>query len=294
MQALNLIAQRDKKLQPYLRAMRDQVQRGCGMADAGFNTGLFDENHRVLIQAAEHSGKITYVYEQLALFYRDLDRRIKKLRSRLVFPVLTLIVALLIQPLPAMIAGEISGIQYAGQMFAFVMAIVVTGFAVVNIPLGLKKAGLQTVWDRQLLRWPLVYAWLTDRQLNTFFTMLGLLLEAGIAFSDALPKAVTTIRNRALQGQFEPAIAMSRSGETVVSILRPVKVIKPLTLQIIANGEQSGKLSESLLRWSRLEAETLALQDDAVAEWVPRLLYLVIAVWMAVAILTSGALVLHI
>jgi general secretion pathway protein F len=79
----------------------------------------------------------------------------------------------------------------------------------------------------------------------------------------------------------------------VVAALRLVTVIKPSTLQIMASGEQSGRLADTLLHFTRIEAESSALQDDALTEWLPRLVYGVIAGWMAYAILTSGAFLPH-
>jgi hypothetical protein len=36
-----------------------------------------------------------------------------------------------------------------------------------------------------------------------------------------------------------------------------------------------------------METETIGLQDDALAEWLPRLVYSIIAAWMAYSILGS-------
>jgi type II secretory pathway component PulF len=59
-------------------------------------------------------------------------------------------------------------------------------------------------------------------------------------------------------------------------------------LQVINSGEQSGKLASNLMHFSKLEADTLSLQDEALAEWLPRLVYGVIAAWMAYSILGSS------
>jgi type II secretory pathway component PulF len=97
------------------------------------------------------------------------------------------------------------------------------------------------------------------------------------------------LKNSVLQTQFAPALALCHTGASVATALSQVPVIKPTTLQIISSSEQSGKLAETLSHFARIEAESLALQDDALAEWLPRLVYGVIAGWMAYSILTSGA-----
>ena len=157
----------------------------------------------------------------------------------------------------------------------------------------LEKSGLKTVWDRVLLRLPWAGDWLRVRQLNELFFMLGLLLDAGLTFSDALPNSVATIRNRVLRAQFAPAVAGCGSGASAVAVSGEVAVIRPPALQILASGEQSGRLAETMLHFARSEARAIALQDEALAEWLPRLVYGGIGGWMAHSILTGGLFLPH-
>jgi general secretion pathway protein F len=47
-------------------------------------------------------------------------------------------------------------------------------------------------------------------------------------------------------------------------------------------------LAETLQHFTELDAQTLALQDEALAEWLPRLVYTAIGLWMAYGILSRG------
>jgi len=80
-------------------------------------------------------------------------------------------------------------------------------------------------------------------------------------------------------------VSLASSGATVAEILAKVPAMKPTTLSIVKSGEYSGKLSSTLLHLSRQEAETISLQDDALAEWIPRLVYLLVALWIAYSLL---------
>jgi type II secretory pathway component PulF len=53
------------------------------------------------------------------------------------------------------------------------------------------------------------------------------------------------------------------------------------TLQIIHSCEQSGRLAEGLRHFAQLTADDLHLQDDMLAEWLPRLIYTGVVVWIA-------------
>lgn len=114
-----------------------------------------------------------------------------------------------------------------------------------------------------------------------------MILEGGLAFSVALSKAVAGIKNSCLREQFIPALSMLATGASVADTLAKVPVINATMLQIVNSSEQSGKLASGILRFTQLEAETISLQDDTLAEWLPRLVYSIIAMWMAYSILGS-------
>jgi type II secretory pathway component PulF len=59
-------------------------------------------------------------------------------------------------------------------------------------------------------------------------------------------------------------------------------------LQIINSSEQSGTLASNIMHFSKIEADNISLQDDALAEWLPRLVYSLIAIWMGYSILGSS------
>jgi general secretion pathway protein F len=289
LQALDLLGNCDNILRPRALLMRRGLQSGYALAESGFKAGVFDDNQKALVEAAESGGKLASVYERLANHYQGRSQRLNRVRSRLYLPALSLLLAMFAQPLPALVTGTISGGQYLLRVFGVVTVIALGSLVVTNLSGWLEKFGLKTGWDGMVLRLPWARDWLTVRQLNESFFMLGLLLDAGLAFSDALPKAVATIRNRVLRSQFAPAVARCGSGASAVAVLGEVAAIRPPALQILASGEQSGKLADALLHFVRSEEHTIALQDEALAEWLPRLVYGGIAGWMAYSALTSGA-----
>jgi type II secretory pathway component PulF len=118
--------------------------------------------------------------------------------------------------------------------------------------------------------------------------MLAMMLDAGLAYSIALPYAVASIKNSMIRKYFDPALALMKSGASVGTTLATVSLIPSATLQIINSGEHSGRLSETLLHFTHIDAETLALQDEAFAEWLPRLVYSAIAASLAYGILSQG------
>jgi general secretion pathway protein F len=54
------------------------------------------------------------------------------------------------------------------------------------------------------------------------------------------------------------------------------------------SGEESGKLPEMLMRHAEMESEAIAHFHEQVAAWVPRIVYSLVAIKIAVGIFSSG------
>jgi type II secretory pathway component PulF len=244
---------------------------------------------RALLYAAEKSGTLAAAYKQLADYYAARAKRLRKIKSRCYYPAFLLTLSLFLQPLPPLVAGSITASEYlqlsAGRLGLIIFAV----YIALHLPAALSRWGLKPAIDRLQLQLPWVSGWVIKRQLNDFYLNLALLLAAGLSYAEALPKLVASIPNSGLRAQFRPALAKLNSGESVADILSTVDSIRDTTaIQIINSCEHSGSLAEGLQRFAELEAENLHLQDDMLAEWLPRLVYAGVVIWIASSILESN------
>ena len=108
-----------------------------------------------------------------------------------------------------------------------------------------------------------------------------------LSILEALPKAADTIKNAILGESFKDAAYSIEAGFSLTEAFSQNKYFNRTALQLIASGEQSGKLSETLLHFAELEAESINLQEEMLAEWIPRLIYGVITLWIGYSIIAS-------
>ena len=113
------------------------------------------------------------------------------------------------------------------------------------------------------------------------------MLDAGVPILEALPKAADTVKNAVLGKRFQDASNSIQAGCNLTEALKKIKEFNRSAIQVIASGEQSGKLAETLLHFSELEAEAINLQEEMLAEWIPRLIYIAITAWMGYSIIAS-------
>jgi general secretion pathway protein F len=280
--AFGLIADTDAVLKKRLYAVQRYLEAGLSIADAGFKVGVFNEIQRSLIHAAESGGTLAAVYRRMADYYAARATRLRKIKSRCYYPAILLTISLFTQPLPALVAGSITETQYLQLSVGRLTVIILTVYIVLRLPAALSRVGLKPVIDRLLLQLPFVAEWITKRQLNDFYLNLALALAAGLSYAEALPKLVASIPNSGIRAQFRPALAKANSGESATDILSTVSSIRGTTaIQIIHSCEHSGRLAEGLQHFAQLEADDLHLQDDMLAEWLPRLVYAGVVIWIA-------------
>ena len=280
-QAATLLEQGDRHLRSRLLGLRRRLAAGKAIAQAGLESGLFSESQSALIDAAERSGKLAEVYRHLAEHYTGWARRIRQIRSRFYLPASVLLLALIVQPLPDLFAARITGWEYfsisLGRFLVLGLAIV----GLLKLPVMFARLGLLHAFHSALLAMPGVSKMIVRRERNAFLFMLALQLEAGLAFSEALPGAVAGIKNSAFRVRFRPALNSLGSGASVAETFSQVSCIPGSILQVIDQSEKSGKLASGLLHFTRLESESIRVQDDQFAEWLPRIVYFSVLGWLA-------------
>ena len=104
------------------------------------------------------------------------------------------------------------------------------------------------IWHMFLYRAPLLRKINGSLVTARFARSFGLLIEGGSDVIDALETVVAVLNNRYVEEKLKAAINDIRQGMSVSASLGNHKVFPKLILQMIAVGEQTGNLAETLLR----------------------------------------------
>ena len=238
--------------------------RGIDPAKAGEKSGLFTKLDARLIHAALSAGSPAAMYRRLADFYTQRAMQMSAMKSRLLMPLLVLLLALCIQPLPALIGGTISVGAYLWQILRPLIVLAALFYVARwrwKFALDQSAKSLQPTW---LLRLPLLGPLIVRRNLRDFFESLALMLEAGISMLEALPTALADLR----------CLTRENNGDRLI--------------EFVTNGEASGTLPAMLMRHTSMETASINDSYTQLAEWAPRILYGLIMLWMAYGLLAGG------
>lgn len=250
-----------------LADIRSDVQAGQSLAASlGKHTGSFPVTYCAVIAAAEQTGQLAAVLEQLA---QDLDEQ-QALRGKLMaaalYPAVVCAVALLIviflmtsvvpqvaqvysqgtRTLPLLTQVMLAISAFLRQHGVLVLVLMVLAFW--GFKLALRRSDLRLLWDDFLLRLPLLGRLMRDYNAARFASTLSILSRAGVPILGALQAALETLSNRAMQSDASQALVQVREGAPLGLALAKGKRFPSLMLMFIRLGEQTGQLSTMLHR----------------------------------------------
>ena len=262
-----------------------------GIAEAGLRGGLFTSIEASLLRAAAASGSPSRAYHLLSDHYARRAARTKVMKSRMMLPVVMLVIAVFIRPLPNLVAGTLTWGRYLLTYLLPWIALGGAAYLLGELSQRWPSArALRNTLGRAFSLLPLFGPIQLRRNIRDFFDSLALLLDAGMPILDALPTALSTVRNQTVikqLSQIKPRIEAGASfAQAVAGLSFPGHAY---ACALIAPGEASGALPQMLFRYS--EAETAAIDrfDDLVAEWVPRIAYTSTALLIGYAMIHGGA-----
>lgn len=240
---------------PQLQALQKRLNLGETISESGFKSGVFSSFDKTMVHAGESSGTLAIIYQQLAKYYTHRVKSFRYIKSKLYLPIAIAILAIFIQATPSLILGQISVGQYLLSTVGLIIKLALVIYVIFKIPswLTAKSITISRLFDFLKMQIPLLSDWLIRRQVNEFLYSLGLLLSAGLAMSDAIPKAIDTLSNSSLRSKFSQVSAAIGQGNSLALSLENITVINNEILAQITVGENSGRLAETLLHYTKIK-----------------------------------------
>ncbi len=268
------------------------LKRGKTLSEAGTRAGLFIGLDAALVKVAEAGGTNAEVFRQLAQFYEEKARQARQIKSRLFLPVTVLLLAIFIQPVPALVLGKMTAIAYLGATVGLIIQLALLVFVLLHLPRWARHGFLRPfgrLWDKIEINTPYFGRWYVRRSLRDFVRSLGLMLQAGLPIFEALPITYNVVENTILRKRLQKISPRLQKGETLAEAFSQVEGVNPAAVQLVLVGEEAGDLAHMMLHYTKLESENIAMHNKMLAEWIPRIVYALIVAWIAYGIFSSGA-----
>jgi len=250
-----------------VNAMRTNVEAGESLPGvlARFPR-TFSALYRGLVGAGVDSGRLGDVLARLADYLEARQALRQKLTVALIYPVLVTIVAfsviavLLVYVVPQVVSVYEQSRQQLPLLTRALIAssafLRATGWlwvaAAVVLPLlatlAAKHPAIRPQWHAALLRMPAIGRLASTLDTARFASTLAILVGSGTPLLRALDAAAGVMRMQPLADAARNAAALVREGVPLARALREQRLFPPVLVHLVANGEQTGRLSEMLVR----------------------------------------------
>jgi len=242
-----------------------RLQEGDLLSDAlARHPAVFSQLYVDMVVAAEASGELDTILDQVARYLARGDATNKRIRQAMTYPALVLGLAVIVVfilitfvlpsfarlfadfkaelPLPTQILlalgsyGERYGIVTAGV----VLGLIAAAYAVRG------RGPVRRMRNRLILRLPLIGGLVRLGIEGRFARMLGILLRAGEPIVEAFEIAAAGTGNEVYRRRLRPIRDALLAGDGLTEPLMRTRLFGPLLIQMIKVGEETGTLDRYL------------------------------------------------
>lgn len=142
--------------------------------------------------------------------------------------------------------------------------------------------------DRAKLRVPIMGGLFRAAALGRFARTLGTLVRSGVSLLPALQIVESTIGNLSLAHQIAQVTEETRGGASLAASLRRLGIFPKSVVQMIAVGEETGKLDDMLLKVASIEERQMRARTKTIISLLAPVLILIVGVlvgFMVIALL---------
>ncbi|MFC3123040.1 type II secretion system F family protein [Agaribacter flavus] len=248
-----------------LKDVVGQLEKGRNLSSAlAAHPDIFGQLFVSIVHVGENTGQLDQAFLQLALYLereQETRKQIKSATRYPVFVVIALVAAFVIMnifvipvfadmfskfdsELPLMTRGLLATSEFMlTKWYILVGALLILVIAArkyVDTEIG------QIKWDRFKLSAPIVGDIIERSLLGRFARSFSMMLNAGVPLTSVLSLAAESMGNAYMSSRIIEMRRKIEKGESLSRVAKSSELFTPLVLQMIAVGEETGRLDELL------------------------------------------------
>lgn len=273
------VAQNDK-FREIVKDILKNVQEGSYLSNAlAKYPGVFSSFYVSMVRAGEAGGVLDEVLKRLGVFLESSQDFKDYVKSAMVYPIflvlvggISIIVLLtFVMPKFSVIFSDMREaiplstriLLRAGEALKTYWPFILGGAGAVYFLIGkyIKTPSGSLKLDRLKLRMPVAGELVRKIEVARFARTLGTLTQSGVPILQALNLVNGIIGNQVIAGTIANVYSRVKKGERLSMPLHEIDVFPDLAIQMITVGEETGRLSEMLLRvadnYEKLSRDTI-------------------------------------
>ncbi|MBI3296425.1 MAG: type II secretion system F family protein [Deltaproteobacteria bacterium] len=281
-QCLDILQQQEKRVafKAILQKVKSDIEAGSGLAEAlSKYTSVFNEFFIRLVEAGEVSGTLDKSLKRAGLQLEKLGKLRSKVVKALMYPIITLVVALavmiflLVKVIPEVSKLYKDSSAQLPEVTQFVLALsawvqsywvfLVLGLvgSVFGTLFSYRVEKVQRVVDPLLLRIPVLGSLIKKSAIARFTRTMATLVQSGVPLLTGFGICLRIIQNLAIRDVVAASMSGVQEGKSIVHGLSKGGFFPPMVLHMISIGEMTGKLDDLLAKVADIYDDEV---DDAV------------------------------
>jgi type II secretory pathway component PulF len=252
-----------------IRDVASSVEHGSSLSEAlAKHPDIFTELYVNMIKAGEASGSMEEMLRRLAEFEeKDMDNR-SKIKSATRYPMMTLgalffaflVMVNFVIPKFSSIFGQFNkalplptrimlGLSYFMRHY-WLLIIIMTAAVVYAFVRYMNTKNGRLVWDTFTLKVPIFGKLVSMLTMSRFARTMSILLKSGLPVLQVLDMSARTVGNARISAAVNSISENVREGKGISGPMSLSGLFPPMVVQMVAIGEDTGKVDELLLKVS--------------------------------------------
>lgn len=259
-------ASHSKMMQRTLSDLQEQLESGRTLSTAMSNhPRVFSRLFISMVHVGENTGQLEETFWQLVQYLEKEQETRRRMKSAVRYPTfvvvaisiaMTLLNILVIPKFAEMFANFNAELPLAtrfligmSNLFVYHWYWLLLGLTAVILGLRyyLSTEQGRLNWDRRKLRLPIIGSILNRSTLERFSRSFSIMLKAGIPINQALTLVAGAVDNSFVGDKVAAMRRDIERGESLMRCSRRSELFTPLVLQMIAVGEETGRVDDLLL-----------------------------------------------
>lgn len=275
----------------FLRSVRGHLDGGATIGEAFHKARpALTELEQATLSGISRAGQMERGLTQLSHYFAGLHQARRLILKRLGYPLFVLHFAVLVKNI-LVIVGDGGVEKYLlaiGRDFLILYAFFVA--AALIVPFLLDAGSFLTPIDYFLRKVPFLGKMRRSFAVSRFCATYNMQLEAGVNVMDSLRAAGRASRSGLIRSAVQSALPGLRKGAQVGELLAPHDTAFPESmLSSFLVAEETGHLDRTLEDLARDHQEDAFRRLDTAAEWIPRIIYISIAIFVGWVVIRMGS-----
>jgi len=240
------------------------------------------------ISAGELSGNLAELMEKIAAYFESLQDVKYRLIGGMIYPAILLHAAIIIPAIPLIFTKSL--FAFFARILPALIVIYGAGFAIFLVNRTLSRPEMSEIRDAMLLKLPLGFGRLFRVvSVIRFLHAFNCLYSAGVSILESIKLSAEATGNKIIEKEFLKSLKNVEKGENLASAFAGNIFLPSIVIEMFSTGEHSGRLDETIEKAAWHLQQEVNLAVEAILKIIPVVVYLLVALYAAIIIISSYA-----